>query len=109
MFILPSFLKFTKTLISSYSDPDMKGLIEILVFILSFGTLFYHFVEGWSILDSLYFSVATLVTVGYGNFAPKTDIGKMFTIVYIFVGVGAFLGFMNLYIAHHRSTSQNQS
>jgi voltage-gated potassium channel Kch len=48
-------------------------------------------VEGWSLLDSLYFSVVTIATVGYGDLAPRTTLGKIFTIGYIFVGIGIFV------------------
>jgi voltage-gated potassium channel len=62
---------------------------------LASGTLFYSRVEGWSTLDSLYFSVVTLTTVGYGDLAPSTAAAKVFTIFYIFVGIGIILGFVN--------------
>ena len=62
---------------------------------LGLGTWFYSLVEGWSLLDSLYFSVITLTTVGYGDFSPSTVAGKIFTIFYIFVGIGLILSFLN--------------
>jgi voltage-gated potassium channel len=61
------------------------------VLILLSGTIFYRSVEGWSWIDALYFSVTTISTVGFGDLAPRTDIGKLFTVVYIFVGVGVFV------------------
>jgi voltage-gated potassium channel len=51
------------------------------------GTLFYHWAEGWSYLDSLYFCVVSLGTVGYGDFTPTTPIAKVFTIVYLINGI----------------------
>ena len=50
-------------------------------------------------LDSAYFSVVTIATVGYGDFAPKTALGKAFTIAYIFAGIGVFVAAVTA-IAH---------
>lgn len=60
---------------------------------LTIGTIFYHFVEKWTWLDALYFSVVTLATVGYGDFVPTTDLSKLFTIFYILTGVGIIAAF----------------
>jgi voltage-gated potassium channel len=64
--------------------------------LLILGTLFYTRVEGWRPLDSLYFTVVTLTTVGFGDLAPRTDAGKVFTMVYIVVGIGLLSGFVIL-------------
>lgn len=68
----------------------IKQIIIAVVFflvILLIGTLFYHNVEELNYLDSVYFSVVTMTTVGYGDFHPLTDAGKIFTIFYIFAGL----------------------
>lgn len=62
--------------------------LGILFLLLSAGTLFYSHSEKWSYLDSLYFSVITLATVGYGDLHPTNSASKIFTIFYIFFGVG---------------------
>lgn len=51
------------------------------------GTLVYHWLEGWSYLDALYFCVITLATVGYGDLTPTTPFAKVFTILYVINGV----------------------
>lgn len=60
------------------------------------GAVFYHYVEDLSWVDSVYFCVVTLATVGYGDITPTTDIGKIFTIFYILLGVGIIATFINL-------------
>lgn len=51
------------------------------------GTLVYHWLEGWSYLDALYFCVISLATVGYGDLTPTTPLAKAFTIVYVINGI----------------------
>ena len=63
----------------------------ILFLLLLGGTLLYRLIEGWSWIDSLYFTTATITTVGYGDFVPTHNISKLATIFYCFVGIGTFL------------------
>jgi voltage-gated potassium channel len=72
-----------------------QALFSLVILTLVSGTLFYSQVEGWSLLDSLYFSIITLTTVGYGDLTPATAAGNVFTIVYLFAGIGLILGFVN--------------
>ena len=48
---------------------------------------FWHRTQGWSILESLYYGVVTLTTVGYGDYCAKTRSGKLFATAYIGIGV----------------------
>lgn len=98
-------MAFLKVIKKMFQDPKFRALLYITAVTLGAGTYFYHRVEGWSWLDSLYFSVITLATVGYGDFTPKTDLGKVFTIFYIFIGLGIIVGFVTPigeYIVEHR-------
>jgi len=65
-------------------------IFAILALVLGVGTVFFHFVEGWSWLDAYFFTVVTLSTVGYGSLVPATVAGKIGTTVLIFVGLGVF-------------------
>jgi voltage-gated potassium channel len=57
------------------------------------GAVFMHFQEKLSWVDSIYFSVVSLTTVGYGDIVPKTDIGKIFVCFYLLVGIGIIAAF----------------
>ncbi len=67
---------------------SFRILLVITLLLIASGSAFYSFVEGWRVLDSAYFCVITLATVGYGDFSPQTDAGKIFTIFYVVAGVG---------------------
>jgi voltage-gated potassium channel len=76
-------------------DPQFRPLSVLVVFTLLSGTFFYRAVEGWSTVDTFYFSVTTLTTVGLGDVAPSTTFGKLFTAVYISAGLGLIAGFVH--------------
>lgn len=67
-----------------------SGILALLAVLIGAGTVFFHFAEGWSLLDSYFFTVVTLSTVGYGNLVPATALGKIGTTVLIFLGIGVF-------------------
>jgi hypothetical protein len=58
---------------------------------LAVGTVVYNRLEGWSLLDSLYFCVISLATIGYGDLTPTTPIARAFTIFYVINGIGILL------------------
>lgn len=84
--------------IKGLKDPEYRMIALALVLLLAGGTSFYHQIEGWRWLDSIYFCVVALLTVGFGDFTPKTDAGKIFTIFYLIMGVGVIGAFVNLLI-----------
>ena len=55
------------------------------------GTVVFHLLEGWSILDSLYVTVQTVTTVGFGDLTPRTAIGRLFATFFMMLGVGVVL------------------
>lgn len=90
-----------RTAISFLKDEEYRDLLLTTLFVIALGTVSYHFLEGWSWIDSAYFSVITLTTIGYGDFSPQTDGGKIFTIFYIVVGIGIILSFVNTVYNHY--------
>jgi len=95
-----------KILIEFFRNRTYRNLSISTFLVLLNGTIVYHFVEGWKWLDSLYFSVITLTTVGYGDFSPQTNFGKIFTIIYILTGIGIIFGFINTFYQHRDNRMQ---
>jgi voltage-gated potassium channel len=96
-------MHFFHTILQFLRTPEYRELLFTTMLVLGFGSVVYHYLEGWNWVDSLYFSVITLTTIGYGDIAPKTDAGKLFTIVYILIGLGIILSFINTVYEHYNS------
>lgn len=63
---------------------------------IAIGTVVFHRLESWNWIQSFYFSVVTITTVGYGDFTPTNDISRLFTAIYILVGVSIGLVTLSL-------------
>lgn len=74
---------------------EFLSLFLFLAVLTVSSAFFYMKVKGWSFIDSLYFVVVTITTVGYGDLSPHTDQGKLFTIMLILTGVGTAVTFVN--------------
>jgi hypothetical protein len=84
----PRGLRVFRDFFATLLQPEFRPIFGSVLVVLTVGTLVFRELEGWGLLDSLYFSVVTLATIGYGDLTPTTSTAKLFSIVYIFVGVG---------------------
>ncbi len=89
--LLLNAFRLLKAIVRSWKNPRFRGGLVLAILILLSATVFYRTVEGWSWIDAFYFSATTVSTVGLGDLAPQTALGKIFTVIYIFVGVGVFV------------------
>lgn len=96
-----SFILTAKRLLSALlvavKDKLFLSLITTLFLINLSGVLFYTKIEGWSYLNAIYFSWVSLIPSGIDiGFAPETNLGKVFTMMYLVVGVGVMIGLLAL-------------
>jgi hypothetical protein len=78
-----------------------KLLVASALGLVGLGTVVYRYIEDWSWVDSFYFSVVTIATVGFGDLTPTTDGGKLFTVFYIVVGISIFTTYLNARLKVH--------
>lgn len=63
--------------------PILSGLLVLIVALgVAAGLL-----EGWTLQESVYFSFVSGLTIGYGDFAPKTLLGRSLAVVIGVCGV----------------------
>ncbi len=89
-----AFRGLARAVVGVWRDPETKALPFVAAALVLTGTLFYWRFEDWTIVESLYFSIVTLTTVGYGDLSPTTDVTQIFTIFYILTGIGVFVALL---------------
>lgn len=62
--------------------------LAALAGVVAFGSVGFTLIEGWSLGDSLYMTVMTVTTVGYGPPLPLSPRGRDFSIFFMVLGVG---------------------
>ena len=70
----------------------LRNIIIIIIAVIVIGTAGFKVIGGSerSVLDALYMTAITLTTVGYGDVIglDNKPLGKLFTIIYVFIGAG---------------------
>ncbi len=70
----------------------LRVYLAILLVVLVAGLIGLMIIEHLPPLDTLYFLIVTIATVGYGDIHPLTPAGKLLVMIIIITGVGCFVG-----------------
>ena len=76
-------------------EKKIKQAAIMLAAVYVIAIIAFHFAEGWTWEDSVYFTTSTITTVGYGDLVPHTYFGRLFTIPLMLIGIG--VGFYVIY------------
>jgi voltage-gated potassium channel len=68
----------------------LTWILILVLCIITYGTIGFHFIEGQPWIVSFYWTFVTIGTVGYGDYSPKSSLGMFFTISLIIMGIGTF-------------------
>lgn len=78
-----------------FDTNGFRYIVLICMALCAAGTLAFHFTEGKSLEDSLWWAFVTMTTVGYGDIAPLTLAGRVTAIMMMLVGIGFLGSFMS--------------
>ena len=92
---LVRYVKGSRTLLSVLRQSTGKIVVfttAVMILVVIMGTLMYIVERGThgftSIPQSIYWSIVTLTTVGYGDIVPYTDLGKILASIIMLMGYG---------------------
>jgi len=86
-----SVYRLVKVSYRAMGDPEFRALAFVNLVLLASGSVFYIVAEKWGVIDSVYFCVMTMTTIGYGDLTPTTALSKMFTVMYALLSIGVFV------------------
>jgi voltage-gated potassium channel len=92
--LLLAFKGLARAVVAVWRDPETKALPVVAGVLVVTGTLFYWRFEEWTLIESLYFCIVALTTVGFGDFSPTTPGTQIFTIIYILTGFGVLVALL---------------
>jgi len=84
--ILESFVKFIDIVQAFMKENTYGQLIAVLIpffFLILLGAAVVGGIQGWTFIESLYFSVASLTTVGFGDYYPDKLVSMWFCIIWL--------------------------
>lgn len=92
---------------SFYTKSGLIVFLPVVAYIV-FGATMYQWLEKFSVVNSYYFVVITLSTIGYGDVVPTTDAGKIFTIFFIIFGLALFSSLIATIVARSKARRERR-
>jgi voltage-gated potassium channel Kch len=106
--LMPFFVLFG-ALHSIWKDQASRSILITAAWLLVAGTIIFMILEGFSPIDSFYYSFITLATIGYGDFLPSTELSKLVTVAYSIVGLGVIAALISSIAMHRGRRSKARS
>lgn len=85
-----------------------SGLILIVILFI-YGILGSHYIMGLNFVDSIYYAVITMATVGYGDYTPTTGIQKIFATTLALAGVALLAYVFNIILTNFQERMSKYS
>jgi hypothetical protein len=76
---------------AKYVILTLKQACANSLFVIAIGSFGFYYIENLTAVDSFYFTMVLLTTVGYGDIVPKSPEGKLFAAVYGLIALGVLL------------------
>ena len=86
--VIVNIIKFKIKVRDEIRKNKFNFLLVISVIIIVIGAVIISTIEGISLEDALWWSFVTFTTVGYGDVLLKTQLGRIFAVILMIIGIG---------------------
>ena len=101
--------KITFKLLTKLPTKYVTTGILLIMLLFAYGIIGSHFIMGLNLIDSIYYSVVTMATVGYGDYIPVTGIQKIFATTLALGGVGLLAYVFNVILTNFQERMSKYS
>jgi voltage-gated potassium channel len=77
-----------------------SGVVTMFLICTVAYTLLFHLIENRDIITSLYWTVITMATIGYGDITPTTTAGKLLAMAMAISGIAIYTAFASVIVDH---------
>ena len=92
--------KITFKLITRLSTKYIENGIILILILFTYGIIGSYFIMGLNLVDSIYYAIITMATVGYGDYTPTTGIQKLFATTLALGGVALLAYVFNVILTN---------
>jgi voltage-gated potassium channel len=102
-------LKITLKLLTRLSTKYVTTGLILIIILLIYGIVGAHFIMGLNLIDSIYYAVITMATVGYGDYIPHTGVQKIFATTLALAGVALLAYVFNMLLTNFQERMSKYS
>ena len=92
--------KITLKLLKTIPEKYVTGGLILIIILFIYGIVGSYFIMGLNLVDSIYYAVITMATVGYGDYTPHTGIQKLFATTLALGGVALLAYVFNMMLTN---------
>lgn len=101
--------KLTLKLLAKLPTQYVASGIVLIAILFAYGIIGSHFIMGFNLIDSIYYAVITMATVGYGDYTPHTGIQKLFATTLALGGVALLAYVFNIILTNFQDRMSKYS
>lgn len=101
--------KFTLKLLTKLPTKFVTSGVILIIALFIYGIIGSHFIMGLNLIDSIYYAVITMATVGYGDYIPQNGIQKIFATTLALAGVALLAYVFNIILTNFQERMSEYS